>query len=571
MVGRLRSVNHPSGEVLAYTHDADGNVTSITTPSATVNYADDALDRLVDVVTPEGTASLAYDLVGNRLPRLAAANGITTDAAFDSRNRPTRLAHKAPGGATLLSYAMAYSASGRRTSVAEADGSTETYAYDARGRLISETRTGGNPYSSTHAYDAVGNRTQSVRNGAPVTFSYDANDRLTSDGTVSYGWDANGNLASRTQGANVTAYGFDAENRLMAVTGAAGAHQFGYDADGRRVRSASPAGTRHFLVDMQNPTGLAQVLEERDGSGLLQARYSYGDALLAQSQGGVASTILRDALGSTRALADTAGAITNRYTFDAVGTTIAASGAIPSSHLYRGERFDAETGLYHLRARYYSPSQGMFVSRDPHAGSLDDPTTLHRYLYARGDPMNFVDPTGLFADYSLASLAGALTIISITADVVSFGATIVGAQDVATIAGTISLLSGILTLPAAAGKFALKKVAEESAEDFAKKYLKKATIEASKEVMEARAKRLALKETGKGLVEAAKTSGRYHIERVLLELGEASLPELEQAAVGYVRNLVKETGPRLVAPMYEGLLLASKQMLGAKRWLPAQC
>ncbi|MCL4760273.1 MAG: hypothetical protein KJ018_00530, partial [Burkholderiales bacterium] len=556
--GRLRSVTHPTGDVVTYAHDANGNVTSIATPAAVVGYAYDALDRLVQVTGPEGTTSLAYDLVGNRLRR-SAANGITTNAVFDARNRPTLLEHLAPGGARLLSYAMAYSPAGRRTAVTEADGSTEAYAYDARGRLASETRTGSHAYSATHTYDAVGNRTQSVRSGIPVAFVYDANDRLTSDGTSTYTWDANGNLATRSQSGSVTTYGFDTEHRLVTVAGAGVSRQFEYDADGHRVRSTAPSGTTRFLVDAMNPTGLAQVLEERDGNGSLLARYSYGDALIAQSRGATTSMLLQDALGSARALADAAGTITDRYTFDAFGTTVATSGVTLNPHLYRGERLDADTGLYHLRARYYSPAQGRFLSRDPLAGPLDDPTALHRYLYARGDPMNFADPTGM-AEFSLPSLLTALTIVSLSADVVSFGATIVGAQDVAATAGTISLIASVLTIPVSAGKFALKKVAEESVEAFAQKYLKKAAVEATKEVLENRAKRLATKEAGSSLLKASADLGKQHIDHVLLNATDAALPELEQIAIGYVRNIVKETGPRLVAPMRDGLLFAFRQL-----------
>ncbi len=61
---------------------------------------------------------------------------------------------------------------------------------------------------------------------------------------------------------------------------------------------------------------------------------------------------------------------------------------------YRGEQFDSDLGLYYLRARYYNPSTGRFMSRDPLDGKSIDPKTLHKYLYASGDPVNASDPTG---------------------------------------------------------------------------------------------------------------------------------------------------------------------------------
>jgi RHS repeat-associated protein len=72
------------------------------------------------------------------------------------------------------------------------------------------------------------------------------------------------------------------------------------------------------------------------------------------------------------------------------------AGASPTlnSYLYRGERYDADLGLYYLRARWYNPVTGRFLTRDPYQGSAYDPASLHRYNYARANPVNFIDPSG---------------------------------------------------------------------------------------------------------------------------------------------------------------------------------
>jgi RHS repeat-associated protein len=59
-----------------------------------------------------------------------------------------------------------------------------------------------------------------------------------------------------------------------------------------------------------------------------------------------------------------------------------------------GEQFDNDLGLYYLRARYYNPATGRFLSRDPEDGKPNDPQSLHKYLYASGDPVNRIDPSG---------------------------------------------------------------------------------------------------------------------------------------------------------------------------------
>jgi len=66
---------------------------------------------------------------------------------------------------------------------------------------------------------------------------------------------------------------------------------------------------------------------------------------------------------------------------------------------YRGEQYDSDLGLYYLRARYYNPATGRFMSRDPLDGSAKDPASLHKYLYADGDPVNGWDPTGRAAAF----------------------------------------------------------------------------------------------------------------------------------------------------------------------------
>jgi len=64
------------------------------------------------------------------------------------------------------------------------------------------------------------------------------------------------------------------------------------------------------------------------------------------------------------------------------------------SSFYRGEQYDPDLGLYYLRARYYNPSTGRFMSRDPLDGDAIDPATLHKYLFANGNPVNLSDPSG---------------------------------------------------------------------------------------------------------------------------------------------------------------------------------
>ncbi len=90
------------------------------------------------------------------------------------------------------------------------------------------------------------------------------------------------------------------------------------------------------------------------------------------------------------------GSITDRYTYDAFGNLISSTGRTQNDFLFAGEQFDAVTGLYYLRARYMNPSVGTFISMDSYSGSIDDPVSLHKYLYANANPVSNSDPSGYF-------------------------------------------------------------------------------------------------------------------------------------------------------------------------------
>jgi RHS repeat-associated protein len=93
-------------------------------------------------------------------------------------------------------------------------------------------------------------------------------------------------------------------------------------------------------------------------------------------------------------LTNSNGTVTDEYEYDAYGNSFTKSGTTPNNYLYRGEQYDSDLGLYYLRARYYNAGTGRFLSRDPYDGDAKIPATLHKYLYAGGDPVNASDPSG---------------------------------------------------------------------------------------------------------------------------------------------------------------------------------
>ncbi len=96
---------------------------------------------------------------------------------------------------------------------------------------------------------------------------------------------------------------------------------------------------------------------------------------------------------SFRQLTSAGGTVTGAYEYNASATR-SLSGTTPNNYLYRGEPFDSDLGMYYLRARWYNPQTGRFLSQDPAPGFAPFPQTLHKYLYAGADPENYIDPTG---------------------------------------------------------------------------------------------------------------------------------------------------------------------------------
>lgn len=389
-------VQNPDDSQIRYTYDGDGNRTSVTTPGGTTSYTYDANDRLIAVTDAQGRQStLAYDAAGNRTA-LAYPNGIDTRYTYDTRNQLTALSQTL-GSTTLHSYAYTLGPTGNRTRVVENTGRSIGYSYDAAVQLTGETiddPSAGNTVT-TYAYDAAGNRVSQTGPNGATTYAYDPNSRLLSTASTSFTYDNNGNTLSQTVGATTTLFQYDGLNRLTSATTPDGVTTYAYDAAGNRVQSRSPSGMTNYLVDPFGADGLSQVLRETAASGASLAEYTYaGSELLSFTRPTGSSFRLADGQRSTRELTDVTGAVTDSYTYDAFGNLLRRTGATPNNYLYGGQQFDSNAGAYYLRARYYVPTIGRFLTTDPRAGSPKNQKSLQRYAYAANDPVNRWDPSG---------------------------------------------------------------------------------------------------------------------------------------------------------------------------------
>ena len=247
-----------------------------------------------------------------------------------------------------------------------------------------------------YTYDRNSNRLTKTMDGEITSYIYNELNQLVSETGITYEYDLNGNLVKKIEGEQTTVYTYNAQNRLIRVTIQSGQsvniEEYRYDYAGNRIAKIGELSTINYLVDTNGV--LSQVLAEYDENGSLTTLYTRGDELISQERNGVKSYYLYDGFDSVRMLTDEGGSVTDTYTFDAFGNLTDSTGDTENSYLYRGEQYDSSTGLYYLRARYMNPSTGTFITMDEYAGSVFEPVSLHKYLYANANPVMNSDPTG---------------------------------------------------------------------------------------------------------------------------------------------------------------------------------
>ncbi len=380
---------------LSYTRTKSGqpatlSVTTGTNPAQGVAYTYDGVNRL-RTLTAQGPVAFgyeyAYDAAGRPTSRqpLAGQAGVATSFTFDAGARLTRLRNQSPdGNAVFDDVAYTYDAVGNALSATDGAGQT-SYTYDGMYRL---TEVGGPGIAETYTYDGLGNRLS--KNG--TTYTYDPGSRLLSSSNgAAYTYDANGKLRTKTVGGATTTYHWNARQQLTRIDFPdASFAAYTYDAMGRRLSKRDRAGAvRYYVYDG------ADLVQELDATGAVIASYVYDavDHPLSMRRGGVTYYYLYDRLGSVIGLTDGAGALVVRYRYDPWGNLLATGGSNPgleNPFRFTGREWDAESGLYYYRLRYYDPALGRFISRDPFTA-----IGMSGYAYVGNNPVNAVDPTGL--------------------------------------------------------------------------------------------------------------------------------------------------------------------------------
>lgn len=384
LAGELTSMTYPSGRTLAMSYEAAGRTASVGGYATNIRYAAHGGLSRMTLGTGNGLIEeTCYDpnrmqVTGIRVGAQATnCQSQGTDllklgfgyGTASANNGNVRSQTIAAGGATF-SQSYGYDSFNRLASASEGTAWSRGFGYDAFGNMWVNAYSGIGPDSFTpqteawYATDAHGNKTN--RFGATMSIGYDGAGAMTSIGAFGFTYDAEGRLATSTNGAQTT---------------------YSYDGDGRRVKKVQGGATTLYVYD---------------AAGQLAAEYS---TAAPQELGTQYVTV--DHLGSTRLVINAAGAAVKRYDYLPFGEEIPAgvggrtagmgyqAGAFNPK--FTGKERDAESGLDFFGARYFSGAQGRFTSPDPgnFGSALMDPQSWNAYGYSRNNPLKYTDPTGL--------------------------------------------------------------------------------------------------------------------------------------------------------------------------------
>ena len=359
-------------------------------------------------------------------------------------------------GVIVSSFGYTYDKVGYKTNTVDGYGKTD-YIYD---NLYELTRvTFPEKTFQEYYYDPVGNRTKFVDEQGVINYQYNSANELTeymvnrnstqdnqggvydpgfvtfSTGavinlktgisavtpknvTVDYEHDGNGSQALKTvsnEGSIVNKeynYQYDYENRLVKVIFPDNSYEkYLYAPNGKRVAvqkwrasANEPEETTYFVYDALQ----CNNVYEFSATTTTVNRYVYlwpGNEMLSKVVTTSDLPLMTygfyyhyDSLGSVSAITDSSGVVTNTYRYDPFGNVMNSTGKNGRYSFVGafGVENDGMSGLSHMGARYYDPTIGRFIQRDSVRGFIDDPLTLNRYIYCGNNPINFIDPKGLF-------------------------------------------------------------------------------------------------------------------------------------------------------------------------------
>ena len=412
--GRVHTKTDRKGQTITYTYTGSGKPATITYPNSSQTvYTYDQEDNLSQRQDSYGATTFTYD-ANNRVSGMTDANSFGTGYQYDAAGNLTKITY--PGNKTV-SYtydalnrlatvtidwlgktaSYSYDDAGRMIGVSQFNGTASQYTYDDANRLtdlVDLTGPAGQVIAGYHfSLDADGNRIHSTQttplslasDTGSVAMTYNAvKNRLLTAGSIGFTFDDEGQLTSEDS----DSFSFDYEHRLVGISGSVN-EQFKYDGAGNRLEVTRNGVVSRYIYDLNG-----NLIAEADANNAISRYYIYGKGLMAMvTANGELYCYHFGAIGHTVALTDAAKQTVNSYAYSPFGVIADQVEAVTQPFKYAGQYgvMSEADGLYYMRARYYDPQVGRFISEDPLGFDGGD---LNLYAYAGNNPINFIDPEG---------------------------------------------------------------------------------------------------------------------------------------------------------------------------------
>jgi len=340
----LSKITYPAGEVVTYSYNLLNQLTKVTDyKGREILYTYDENGRLLTTKTPDGTVEICtYNVAGQLIQKkIAYKDNVVT--------------HK--------------------------------YSYDETYKTISE--------SAEIQNESIFPELNGIGNFNDAVMSYGNGNRLETYNGKTLTYDNDGNMTKAPLDGTMTEYVYDKYNNLISV----GTTQYSYDAEGTRISQSDNGKTTTYITNKN--VSLSQLLVKQNSDGT-ETIYVYGLGLISQeTKTGATYSNYRayqfDNRGSALTLTNQSGEITDRFFFDPYGELIGRHGNTDTIFMYVG-KYGVQTdnnGLLYMRARYYKTDIKRFVNVDPIRDGLN------WYGYVEGNPIDFIDPTGLWLETGL--------------------------------------------------------------------------------------------------------------------------------------------------------------------------
>lgn len=363
-------------------------------------YDKDSLGRNLNIHTSK--AAVQYQYLGHHfIERKINGNGTNASFKFDGLGQLTDISNQSINNQLPINQNFQLDDKGRKTTINFQNAKhtyKEQYHYNSYDSLIQTKRTGNIPNlpeTTEYHLDALANRKNIIDDTNSMDYYYNTNNQYIQVGNLAYSYDERGNLISDGQ----RTFTYDFRNRLINATVQTGNITYNYDALNRLIKKVFlPLGSTTPIVTKFIYEGF-RCIAELDENNQIKVHYHYGNGLnevIFIEKNGQVYYLHQQQLGSISHVTDEQGNLVEEYIYHEYGKRIIldANGNILTNSIienpfgFTGHYYDNDLGLYYMRARFYDPKTGGFLSRD----WIQD---IEQYKYVNGNPVNFVDPFGL--------------------------------------------------------------------------------------------------------------------------------------------------------------------------------